>query len=108
MSVSGSDPVRAVVIDARPLGGDDDYGNPLFVVDLTVLEGDRAPVRARVSVGVPSHAIRQLHPGAELPAELVHTGGGPVSVLRFGDLAEAPSTAVADPAPSARISKEYS
>jgi hypothetical protein len=76
--------VRAVVLDVRPIGGEDGRGHPLFVVDLTVLGAD-APTRMRTSVGVPPHAIRLLYAGAELVAELVATPNGPVPLLRFGD-----------------------
>lgn len=79
--------MRAVVLDARPIGGEDGRGHPLFVVDLTVL-GPDAPTRMRTSVGVPPRAISQLYAGAELAAELVTTPNGPVALLRFGDSAE--------------------
>jgi hypothetical protein len=76
--------VRAVVLDVRPIGGEDGRGHPLFVVDLTVLGRD-APTRMRTSFGVPPHALSQLYAGAELAAELVVTPNGPVPILHFGD-----------------------
>lgn len=80
--------VRAVVLDARPLGGEDGRGHPLFVVDVTVL-GPDAPVRLRTSLGVPPHAIGQLYAGADVAAELCSTPNGPVVHLCFGDPAGA-------------------
>jgi len=98
-------PVPVVVIDARPVGGQDEHGLPLFVVDLTVLVADGDPWRSRLSVAVPDHGLRHLHPGAELTADLVATGGGFVPVLRFGDLVDRnPAT----PAPTANPSNARS
>jgi len=78
--------VPVVVIDARPLGDHDAQGHALFAIDLTVLVADGTPWRSRISVAVPAHGIRRLHPGAELAADLVATGGGVVPVIRFDDL----------------------
>jgi len=91
-------PVPVVVIDARPVGGHDEHGLPLFVVDLTVLVTDGDPWRSRLSVAVPDHGLRHLHPGAELTADLVSTGGGIVPVLRFGDLADSNPAKPSNPA----------
>jgi hypothetical protein len=79
--------VRAVVLDVRPIGGEDGRGHPLFVVDLTVL-GPDAPTRMRTSIGVPPHALSQLYAGAELTVDLVATPNGPVPLLHFGNPAE--------------------
>ena len=90
MEVDGP-PARAIVLDARPLGGADTQGNPLFVVDVTLIAPGVEPTRARISIAAAPQHIRQLHPGSELAAEADFGPGGPIVTLHFGDPADVPT-----------------
>jgi len=85
MDITDSEPTptRAVVIEAIATGEVGEHGDPLFVVETTVLTEGEVPKRVRMHVAVPSHAIAQLHPGAELDVEWVANEEGITPLLRF-------------------------
>jgi hypothetical protein len=68
--LSTGEPVKAVIVQAQPLGMKSPEGHDVYALVLTVMREHEAPYQVQVGNAVPANAVPLVYPGSAVPAKV--------------------------------------